>query len=146
MLRWVVRGRRAGSRARIRERLCGGPAPVEPVEPVDVSVPVDDGFHDVCALSELGPGEIAEFLADGVPIAVAHLDGAIYAVDNVCPHAGGPLGDGELVGSCVVCPLHGWSFDVITGVCSLDPELVLTRYATEVRSGRIRVALSPIAV
>lgn len=146
MLRWVVRGRPTGSRDCIRERLCARHSPAPTSAAAEAPVPPEDGFVDVCAVSELRPGEVAEFLMGAVPIAVANLDGTFCAVDNVCPHAGGPLGDGELVGGCVVCPIHGWSFDLRTGVCSLDPDLVLVRYTTEVRSGRIYVASSPIAV
>ncbi len=46
---------------------------------------------------------------------LANVDGRLYAIDNNCPHNGGPLGKGELRGREVVCPWHGWRWDVTTG-------------------------------
>lgn len=54
---------------------------------------------------------------DGSEIALFCHDGKIYALDNVCPHMGGPLGEGELEGCIVTCPWHGWQFDVTNGEC-----------------------------
>ncbi|GBC84636.1 3-phenylpropionate/cinnamic acid dioxygenase ferredoxin subunit [bacterium HR11] len=49
-------------------------------------------------------------------IAVFRVGGRLYAVGHDCPHQGGPLSQGRLVeGPCVVCPLHGWTFDLRTG-------------------------------
>jgi nitrite reductase/ring-hydroxylating ferredoxin subunit len=48
-------------------------------------------------------------------VAVFNLGGVFYALDNVCPHRGGPLGEGAVDGTIVTCPWHGWQFDVTTG-------------------------------
>lgn len=48
-------------------------------------------------------------------IVLVHLEGQVYCVDDVCTHDGGPLGEGELEGFCLVCPRHGAKFDVRTG-------------------------------
>ena len=42
--------------------------------------------------------------------------GGIYALDGICPHSGGPLGQGALHGTTLVCPWHAWEFDCRTGV------------------------------
>ena len=47
--------------------------------------------------------------------AVTHYDGEYAALDNNCPHQGGPLGQGRVEDDCVYCPWHGWQFDVETG-------------------------------
>ena len=47
--------------------------------------------------------------------ALAHVDGTVYALDNNCPHNGGPLGKGVLRDHEVVCPWHGWTWDVRSG-------------------------------
>ena len=47
--------------------------------------------------------------------ALANVDGVLHAVDNNCPHNGGPLGRGTLVGRELVCPWHGWCWDVTSG-------------------------------
>ena len=48
----------------------------------------------------------------GRVIALFNVDGTFYALDGVCPHQGGPLGQGTLEGCIVTCPWHGWQFDV----------------------------------
>lgn len=52
---------------------------------------------------------------DGRTIAVFNVEGQHYALDGVCPHRDGPLGEGLLEGKVVTCPWHGWRFDVTTG-------------------------------
>ncbi len=49
------------------------------------------------------------------PIALFNVDGEFYAINQICPHRGGPLGEGTLTGCVVTCPWHGWTFDVRTG-------------------------------
>ncbi|MBZ5521013.1 MAG: Rieske (2Fe-2S) protein [Acidobacteriia bacterium] len=60
-------------------------------------------------------GEVKEFLASGKMLCVANIDGEIHAMDNVCLHWGGPLGQGRIEDGKVVCPWHGWKFDPKTG-------------------------------
>ena len=52
---------------------------------------------------------------DGLEIAVFNLGDRFAAVQNACPHQGGPLCDGIVSGTTVVCPLHNWRFDLETG-------------------------------
>jgi nitrite reductase/ring-hydroxylating ferredoxin subunit len=61
-------------------------------------------------------------------VAVFRLRGALCAVADRCPHAGGSLADGVVDGDEVVCPLHGYRFDLKTGVCSTDPLLRVKTY------------------
>ena len=53
--------------------------------------------------------------AEGRRYALANVDGTFYAVDNNCPHNGGPLGKGRLEGCVLECPIHGWRWDLSTG-------------------------------
>lgn len=69
----------------------------------------------IAALSEIPPGSSHELAAAGRVIALYNVKGTLYALDGVCPHAGGPLGKGQLDGCIVTCPWHGWQFDVSTG-------------------------------
>ena len=55
---------------------------------------------------------IRELQLDGKVIALANVGGKLYAINNVCLHRGGPLGEGELGGQVVTCPWHGWQYDV----------------------------------
>ena len=72
--------------------------------------------------------EIAEGAAKlvrlkGDEMAVFKNNGKLYGIQNICPHEGGQLCKGWIEGSEVVCPLHGYKFDLTTGACSTDPSL-----------------------
>ena len=67
-------------------------------------------------LGAIPPGEGRNFDVHGEKIAVFRTRaGAVFAVQAACPHRGGPLSDGLLGGSTLICPLHAWKFDVSTG-------------------------------
>jgi len=148
VLRWVALGRSSGVRAHLRRRLgafVSGWREARPPSP-EPEVPRPDPAlgADVCGSDELLPGQIAEFVIEGVAIAVANVGGSFHAVANACPHAGGPLGDGEMEGAMVACPLHGWRFDVRTGACEVVPDLSVAVYRVQVARGRVWVALPPV--
>src|SRR5580704_8352351 len=70
----------------------------------------------LAAVGDIPSGEGRVFQVDGEKIAVFRArDGEFYAVQAECPHRGGPLADGLLGGSTLICPLHGWKFDLKTG-------------------------------
>ncbi|MEW6730153.1 MAG: Rieske (2Fe-2S) protein [Acidobacteriota bacterium] len=66
----------------------------------------------------LGKGKVVE--VNGQMIAVLNSGGTFYALDNFCPHKGGPLGEGTVVGNLVLCPWHCWTFDITTGKCTVN--------------------------
>jgi 3-phenylpropionate/trans-cinnamate dioxygenase ferredoxin subunit len=57
-------------------------------------------------------------------IALCNVDGALYAVANLCTHDGGPLGEGQLYGDQIECPRHGARFDVKTGAVKRLPAVM----------------------
>jgi nitrite reductase (NADH) small subunit len=70
----------------------------------------------LCGVAEApGVGMVTEAEVDGVGVCLANVDGELSALDNVCPHRQGPLGQGWIEGNVVVCPWHSWAFDVKTG-------------------------------
>jgi nitrite reductase [NAD(P)H] small subunit len=70
----------------------------------------------VASLTAIPPGEGRNFEVAGERIAVFHTrSGQVFAVQAACPHKGGPLADGLVGGTTVVCPLHSWKFDLSTG-------------------------------
>jgi nitrite reductase (NADH) small subunit len=70
----------------------------------------------LCGLAEAPkPGGVMEAEVAGRSICLANVEGRLSAVDNVCPHREGPLGQGWLEGAAVVCPWHSWVFDLKTG-------------------------------
>jgi nitrite reductase/ring-hydroxylating ferredoxin subunit len=87
-------------------------------------------------------GSIEVLAPDGREIALFKVEGQIYALDNRCPHMGGPLGEGELTGCMVTCPWHGWQFDVRTGVCENMPGDDASPIAIEVRDGQVFLNVS----
>jgi len=76
-------------------------------------------------------------------IAVFNLGDRFLAVENRCPHRGGPLADGILSGESVVCPLHGWKIGLRKGIVerpSETPQCVRT-FATRVEAGTLLLEL-----
>ncbi len=69
----------------------------------------------VAKISDLKPGECKTVVAGDRELALANVGGKFHACDNTCPHQGGPLGEGILDGQNIVCPWHGWRFNVTTG-------------------------------
>lgn len=97
------------------------------------------GFVRVIAADELLPGRCMEAVVDGRPVALFNVAGAFHAISNICVHRGGPLGQGVLDGSSVLCPWHAWSYDVTTGVSTVNAELKVAKYETRVEAGFVLV-------
>lgn len=78
--------------------------------------------------SEIAEGRLASFAVGGRLVALARVDGILYAFDDTCTHRGCSLADGELDGGVVTCPCHGGEFDVTTGevLGGPPPEPVVT--------------------
>jgi nitrite reductase (NADH) small subunit len=90
--------------------------------------------------SELPPaGEAKEFSCRDRTICVANVNGTILAMDNVCLHRGGPLGQGTIEGNKVVCPWHGWQWDLKTGQSAQDPNAKLAVYPVKIEGGDVMV-------
>jgi NAD(P)H-dependent nitrite reductase small subunit len=82
-----------------------------------------DEFEKVCRLSEI-PGEGVKVVTVGVDtIAIFRKGDNLYAVSDVCPHAGGPLSEGALSGNLLTCPWHKMTFDLTDGSCPEAPFL-----------------------
>jgi nitrite reductase/ring-hydroxylating ferredoxin subunit len=79
----------------------------------------------------------------GVEIALVSSEGQFYALDNECSHAGGPLGEGELIDErSLECPLHGSVFDVTTGEVVKGPaDAPVRTYPTLVEDGVVKVEI-----
>lgn len=95
----------------------------------------------VASVEEIPPGTGRELVAGGRIVALYNVDGEFYALDGICPHAGGPLGNGSLTGAVVTCPWHGWQFDVTTGRHCLNPHLTQATLPVSVRGGDVYVSL-----
>jgi len=96
-------------------------------------------FVKVCSIAQLPPGTVMEAELDGNTYAVCNADAELHALDGVCPHAGGPLGQGALHGTTLVCPWHAWEYDCRTGQNDFDPDVKVTRFPVKEESGDILI-------
>ncbi len=78
----------------------------------------------VARVSEIAPGTTKVVYAGETELMLCNVGGAIYAIEDVCTHDGGPLDQGELEGNCIVCPRHGATFDVRTGEVVTLPAVI----------------------
>ncbi len=81
---------------------------------------------------DLVEGGGVEVSLEGKSIAVFKIHENIYAIDNLCPHRGGSLAEGDLKGTCVSCPWHAWEFDVTTGCNPENSEIKVSKYNVKI--------------
>ncbi len=98
-------------------------------------------FQKLASLAELPPGTLIEIERGLDLYALCNVEGEIRALSGVCPHQGGPLGQGALDGGVVTCPWHAWEFDSATGACGFNSEICAVTYPVRIESGEILVDL-----
>jgi 3-phenylpropionate/trans-cinnamate dioxygenase ferredoxin subunit len=98
-------------------------------------------YIPVARESDVAPGEVRVVDADGRSLALGHCaDGTWGAIDNVCTHDGGTLGEGELEDCLVECPRHGARFELATGeVRALPAVFPVNAYPVRVVDGEVQV-------
>jgi nitrite reductase/ring-hydroxylating ferredoxin subunit len=97
----------------------------------------------IASAAECPPGAAIEREAAGRIVAICRVGDAWHALDGVCPHQGGPLGQGSLCGTVLTCPWHGWQFDVTTGRHRLNATMQQPRFEVEERDGELFVKVEP---
>ena len=106
-------------------------------------------WHRVADVDELPQGRVTTVTAGVHTMALTHIDGEYTAMDNRCPHQGGPLGEGSIEtgaeGECWLrCPWHGWDFDPKTGMPpGGHKDSGQKLFPVEVRDNGIYVGLEP---
>jgi nitrite reductase (NADH) small subunit len=85
-------------------------------------------FVKVGSLAALAPGTVIEAEVNGSPYALCNHAGELRAFSGICPHAGGPLGQGMIEDGRLICPWHAWEYDCLTGANDYDQNLKLTMY------------------
>jgi nitrite reductase (NADH) small subunit len=85
--------------------------------------------------------EAKEFFCGNKTICIANVNGVYSAMDNVCLHRGGPLGQGMIEGGKVICPWHGWAWDPQTGQASQDSRAKVAIYPLKIESGDVMVEI-----
>lgn len=102
---------------------------------------------DICALDEINPlgsrvvagpkGDIAIFRA---------ADDQVFALDDRCPHKGGPLSQGLIYGKRVACPLHNWQIELESGEAVAPEQGCAHRHPVRVENGRVLLGLDSVAL
>jgi nitrite reductase (NADH) small subunit len=93
----------------------------------------------VARLTDIKPGSCLTVEAAGLTAVLFNLDGTLYALDNTCPHAGGPLGEGIFEGEVIQCPWHRWRYNVRTGEKLGNPEFKVSRYPVETQGDEVHL-------
>lgn len=96
---------------------------------------------EVCRVTDVPVGTGISVELEQQRVAVFNVDGALYAMDGVCLHRGGPVGGGDLEDTIVTCPWHGWQYDVTNGEHVFDRSIGLRTYEVSVENGVVYVDL-----
>ncbi len=100
-------------------------------------------FVPVAKVSDVAPGSAATVVVDGREIALFNAGGSFYALDNTCPHQGGPLAEGWIEGLTVTCPWHAWCFRLTNGRLTLGDLEGVDTFDVRVEAGVVSVARTP---
>ncbi len=96
-------------------------------------------FTKVCKTGEVKVGCARGVEINGKAVAVFNVDGNFHAINDICGHRGGPLSEGEVDGTTVICPWHGWRYNVTNGENELIPALPTEKYELKVEGEDILV-------
>jgi len=100
-------------------------------------------FVTVAKVGEIPAGGVKVLRIDDQEIAIFHVAGRYYAMDDVCTHDGGPLAEGVIDGEVIECPRHGARFDIRTGaVLAMPATLPVPTYPVRVEGDAIQVRLT----
>ncbi|HJO04552.1 MAG TPA: non-heme iron oxygenase ferredoxin subunit [Acidobacteriota bacterium] len=100
---------------------------------------------EVAASDSIADGEARTFAVDGRRIAVARAEGELFAVQDLCTHDDGPLGEGRLQGHAIQCPRHGAQFDVRTGeVLSMPAVVPIATFPVQEQDGKVLVGMPEV--
>ena len=94
---------------------------------------------NIAKISEIEPGQSLVVKFDGEDIAIFNAGEAFYAVNNACPHQGGPLNQGVLTNNRITCPWHGWQYDLKSGCPITTPNL--QTYPLRVQGDTLQIAI-----
>lgn len=100
-------------------------------------------FIKVASLNELSTSKLMRVKGSSYDLCLAYVEGAVYAVDDLCTHEEASLAKGSLHGHCVKCPLHGSRFDLTTGEALDEPaEETLNTYPVKIHGDDIMVQIN----
>jgi nitrite reductase (NADH) small subunit len=106
-------------------------------------VNVSAEFVPVANVADVAPGSATTVEVDGRDIALFNISGVFYALENTCPHQGGPLAEGWIEGTTVTCPWHSWCFRLDDGKMTLGDLDGVDAFDVRVEDGIVSVARLP---
>ena len=102
-----------------------------------------DPFVPVARVVDVKPDRPHTVVVDGREIALFNVNGALYAIDNACPHQGAPLAEGWVEGTTITCAWHSWCFSLIDGTMTLGAFASVDTFDVKVEDGTIMVSRTP---
>ena len=98
-------------------------------------------FVTLAKTTDIQPGTARAYRLGGYSVAVYNCQGKFLATSNTCQHEGGYLADGVLTANVIMCPLHGWEYNVETGECLTIPGADLKVFPVRIAGDEIQVAV-----
>jgi len=99
-------------------------------------------YLDVCSIEDIPTGERILLEIGGLPIVIFNIAGSLYAIADLCSHDDGPVGEGEIDGSEVICPRHGGRFNIKTGAVTRAPAVEdIPAYPIHILDGKVQIGI-----
>lgn len=102
-----------------------------------------DDFVTVARVRDIAPGSAKAVMIGNREIALFNVDGTFYALDNTCPHQGGPLCEGWVEDDEVTCPWHAWTFKLSDGKMTLGDYACVDAFDVRVDGDVVSVSRTP---
>src|SRR5271155_4889709 len=96
-------------------------------------------FVKAASVEAVPPDTVIEADINGTSYAICNIGGQIRAYEGICPHAGGPLGQGNIDSGNLICPWHAWEYDALTGVNTFDDSCKLAPFPVKLEGGDILI-------
>jgi nitrite reductase/ring-hydroxylating ferredoxin subunit len=104
---------------------------------------VPNEFVPVAKIADVAAGCAATVVVGGREVALFNIDGTFYAIENACPHQGGPLAEGFIDGTTVTCPWHAWTFKLTDGKMTLGAFSFVYTYDVRIDGEWVMVSSEP---
>ncbi len=101
-------------------------------------------FIRVADCTSVPPGKARAFNVGRYEIALFNVDGNYYALENACPHQGGPIAEGWIENLTVTCPWHAWCFDLRTGSLTMGDFALIPRFEVRVEQDGVYLSTEPV--
>ena len=98
-------------------------------------------FIPALLTSEVESGRARVVYLRGLEIALFNVRGTFYAVDNLCPHEGGPMVAGTIEGDLIICPWHRWKFRLSDGCSAINPAVKIETYPVKIEGDWIKIGM-----